>query len=357
MKRLSLLFLTLAIVGCAPPYIAELNLAAPLAQQMTRIAALGPYYTSGSTTGMKFLPVKPTAATIDALNVQSGFLVSRTPGVESLTFVSLSPGGNMQSSGGQTFSLAGADPNYPYYEYDVLATSATANILVFHLGDATSPGNNTYQLFTAGLPNGSLQSSTVPQVYTSLFGAGSVYAAQVFPLPAAPFDQFNFLYNYTGINGEGTAIFASPIFSTGTITNSSVPPLPGAGYRVLYYQNGQSGALSLSYASYYTAGNWVCYRWSTGAPTPLLVPGITHPINALLTTGDLISTDGGTLRVYDSNGSQKTSAPLGAMQFCYEAYVGATPYVFFSVSMDLSRDGWAFQVFAIPTASMRGLHG
>jgi hypothetical protein len=358
MKLCTLLLLSLALIGCAPPYIAELNSSFALAQQMTKVATLGTYYTGSSTTSMKFLPARPTAATLDTLNIQSGFLVSRTPGVENLTFVSKNSDQNMQSSGGQVFPLAGADPNYPFYEYNVIATTTTANILVYHF-DAASVGNNTYQLFTAGLPNGPFQSATGTNFFTSLFGSSSVYAGQVLPLPAAPYSQFNFLMTFGTLNQEGTGSFASPIFSTGTVTNSSVSSLPGApGYRVLYYQNGQSGAASLSYASFYdSAGRWVCYQWNTSPTSMVQLPGIANRIDALLSTGDLISTDGGTLRVYDLNGVQMMSVSLGAMQFCYEAYVGTTAYLFFTVSMDLVRDAWAFQVYAVPTSSLRGLHG
>lgn len=87
--------------------------------------------------------------------------------------------------------------------------------------------------------------------------------------------------------------------------------------------------------------------------------GVTHRIDAVLSTGELLSTEGGTLRLYDPSGqgTQLYAVPLNGLQFCYEAYVGGTAYVFFSLPISLSRGDWAFNVYAIPTSMMRSLRG
>jgi hypothetical protein len=353
MKLLSLLLLSLAIVACAPPYSAELNSAAPLARQMTLLGTLGPVNSpegDSTTSSIKFLPTKPpsTATTIAQLNVGSGFLVSRTPGRESLSFATQSSG--KVSNIGASFSLAGADPNYPLYEYDVIATTTTANIIVFLL-NAASIGNNTFQYFTATLPNGPFQSTLGPQNMNTIFGSVPVIAAQVFPQTAAA-DTFNFFVVNAGIYQEGTTTFSGSGFTT-TSPGTAVPGLgaAGAGNRLLYYL-----ASGLRYASFNTAGQWVCYQW-TATPSPVLLAGIKNRIDAVLTSGDLISTEGGTLRIYDSGGNQITSVPLGPLQFCYEAWVGTTPYVFFSLTLGFPHNNWAFQVYAIPTSELRRLKG
>jgi len=113
----------------------------------------------------------------------------------------------------------------------------------------------------------------------------------------------------------------------------------------------------MSYASFSSGGSWICEQWPTGSTTATVMPGVTHRIDALLTTGDLLSTEGGVLRLYDPNGSLVLSVSLGGLQYCYEAYVGPTPYVFFSLPISLSHGDWDFRVYAIPTSSMRGLGG
>jgi hypothetical protein len=356
MKLHWLLLLCLAVVGCAPPYIEELDSAAAAVGQMAFLGTLGPLRNlNDDVTGTKFLPVKPSAATIDTLSIQSGFLVAERSGAEDLTFV-FNAGGSLQTSSSYPFSLAGADPNYPLFEYDVTATGTTppmANIVVLLL-NGSSP-NNTYQSFTANPVSGPMQSVSSPQFFTGLFGSGSVVAARDIPLLAAPIDQFTFFVNASGTHMEYTVGLSNGVFSGSSIMNSSVLPLPGAGNRVLYYWNGQAGALSLSYASYYSAGQWVCYQWNQSPTSQVLLANVTARIDASLTTGELLSTQGGTLRVYDSAGSAEASIPIGALQFCYEAYVGTTPYVFFSLSLKLSQGDWAFRVYAIPTTSLRSL--
>jgi len=356
MKPFSLLLLSLAIVACAPPYSAELNSAAPLADQMTLLGTLGPVKSpdGSSTTAIKFLPIKPavTTTSLGALNVETGFLVSQSPGHESLCFAYQESGGNVRISDfRQGFSLVGADPHYPLYEYDVLASTATtANILVFYLGDPTTPGDNTFQYLTATLPNGPFQSTLGPTFMDAIFGSTFVIAAQVFPQPAAA-DTFNFLVFNGTIYQEGTTTFSGSGFAL--TTPGSTVPLSGAGSRVLYYL-----ATGVSSASYYTGGKWVCYQWTPPTiSSPTLLTGVTHRIDAVLTNGDLLSTEEGTLRIYDSSGSEKLSVGMGALQFCYEAYIGTTPYVFFSLSLPFRNENWAFRVYAIKTKDLLKVTG
>ena len=121
----------------------------------------------------------------------------------------------------------------------------------------------------------------------------------------------------------------------------------------MYFMNlGQTTA----YLSYFSGGQWNGYQLSPPATGYLqALPGVTNRLDAVLTSGDLISTQDGTLRLYDSTGSQQFSKPLNGLQFCYEEYIGSTPYVFFSLPLSLQHNDWAFNVYAIPTSSMRDL--
>ncbi|HTP60006.1 MAG TPA: hypothetical protein VMM82_13875, partial [Spirochaetia bacterium] len=83
--------------------------------------------------------------------------------------------------------------------------------------------------------------------------------------------------------------------------------------------------------------------------------GVSNRIDALLTSGQLLSTQDGTLRLYDTNGNQLFSKPMNGLQYCYEANVGSTPYVFFALPMSLNHGQWVFNVYAIATSSIGDL--
>lgn len=352
-------FLVLAIVACAPPYSAELNSSAGLADQMNLLADFGPLNSpdGDATTSIRFLPIKQTAASIDALSVQSGFLVSRSAGRESLMFAFEDSSGNARTTGSVgSFSLAGADPNYPLYQYEVLTPSSTtvADILVLKMDPVVA---STADLYRATLASNAFSKLTPPptQDLTGLWGR-PVVGFQLFPLPGA--DRFGLLFdNGSPLDGDGTVNLngSTTVFDTPTAGNTNIQ-FPGTQKRALFYNNGQTGSLYRSYASYYNAGQWACCWWKSSGIAPATpLPGVTHRIDALLTNGDLISTQDSTLRIYDPDGAEVLSVGLGALQFCYEAYVGATPYVFFSLTMGFPHNNWLFRAYAVPTSAMRGL--
>ena len=364
MKYRALFFLALGIAGCAPPYSPELNTSAGLADQMTLLGTIGPVSSpdGSSTTAMKLLPVKPTAATtsLSQLKLTSGFLVSESPGRQKLSWVIQDSDGSVKrtDSNGGSFPLTGADPNYPLYQYEQIANNP-GDILVFTLDPAFT--NITVQLYRITLPNGPFQvPSGLPAQNMSDFAFSKhVFGVQVFPLLGA--DRFGFLFdNGAPLDGDGTTSFsgAGTIFATtGQATVNTNIQFPGTQKRALFACNGQTGSSYRGYASSFSAGQWACYRWDTTITPAALLAGVTRRIDAVLTDGDLVSTQDGTLTIYDSNGVKVNSVPLAGMQFCYEAYVGGTPYVFFSLSLSFPHESWALRAYAIPTSALRGLKG
>jgi hypothetical protein len=85
--------------------------------------------------------------------------------------------------------------------------------------------------------------------------------------------------------------------------------------------------------------------------------GVTRRLDAVLSNGDLLSAGGGMLTLYDSTdtGTVLLSTPLQGLQFCYEAWVGTTPYVFFSLPVSGRHGNVTFNVFAIATADLQTL--
>ena len=347
---------SLALSACAPPYIEELDKASALSRQMTLVGTVGPFSVDENETDSRFLPARPTASSIGGVTMKSGFLIIDTPGEERLSFVSGS-----SENGSQTFSLAGAAAvaPYPLYQYDVTSTlSGQASLLV------TNISADTYQVFMASLSGGSLVSaltqglsasyaqsglmvlglSYVPQPSAAVF-PDTVLSLSYFPNPAPTYTPGEFI-----LQVNAGALF---VFSSYTIFPLSTWPLTT---RCLYYFSTATGA---SVASSYSGGQWTCFQWNgSGNLSANAMTGVTHRIDAVLSTGDLLSTEGGTLRLYDPNGVGKTvlSVDLQGLQFCYEAYVGASPYVFFSLPTTVRHGQLAFNVYAIPSSAMRGLH-
>jgi hypothetical protein len=108
-----------------------------------------------------------------------------------------------------------------------------------------------------------------------------------------------------------------------------------------------------------TAGSWRCVRWNgAGFTDSKVLPGITHRIDALLTTGMLFSTEGNVGRVYDSSGTEIASFPLGALRFIGERYVDGAPLALFSLARIVTErysETLAIDVYSIPAADLESL--
>ncbi len=231
--------------------------------------------------------------------------------------------------------------------------SNQASLLVFKYDPAAS--TSTYQQYVAPLPGGPMSAFTASASLTN-----SILLAQTiiggWDMPPAPGvqDTFAFLSETGGVFSIGTSQLngSATAFPAGGASTAITASLPGI-TRSLYYFNSATGA---SIASYFFAAQWNCLQWvGSGASTAMT--GVTHRIDAVLSTGDLLSTEGGTLRLYDSTGTgtQVLAVPLNGLQFCYEAYIGSTPYAFFALAMPVSHGDWAFNVYAIPTSALRSL--
>jgi hypothetical protein len=117
--------------------------------------------------------------------------------------------------------------------------------------------------------------------------------------------------------------------------------LPSDLTRVQYFHDmneaGDADRLPLaSFASWYdtTAGKWVCYRWaefpvSTGLYPYVRLP-IDHRIDALLSTGQLLSAEDGTGRLYGRDGTLLATFPMGSLRFMAEEYVGGVARTYFT---------------------------
>ncbi len=196
-------------------------------------------------------------------------------------------------------------------------------------------------------PSGSnTLTATVSNSLNSVFGSATAYGVQMMPQPGAA-DTFNFFLSVAGTPQNGPATVS---ITTGFTPGTPTTLAPTTPMRLLYYMN---QAQTTAYASYFVSGAWSCNQITSTSVQPL--SGVSNRIDALLTSGQLLSTQDGTLRLYDANGNQLFSKPLNGLQYCYEAYVGSTPYVFFSLPMSMNHGQWVFNVYAIATSSIGDL--
>jgi hypothetical protein len=172
--------------------------------------------------------------------------------------------------------------------------------------------------------------------------------------------------------GSLFAELMSPVWSTGVSVaslRSSYPYtlsfIPAGIARLQYFhdenQAGDPARLpNASFASWYdsTAGKWICYRWAEDPPGSGIYPNtqipIDHRVDAMLSTGQLLSTESGTGRLYNRDGVLLAAFPLGTLRFLSEEYVGGEARTYFC--QYLPYDGeMHFNVYWIQTAALSSL--
>jgi hypothetical protein len=144
-----------------------------------------------------------------------------------------------------------------------------------------------------------------------------------------------------------------------------IPELAGVTRCHYFYDpdlgRGQTPDDRKSYVSWFdtAAGSWRCISWTgTGTVESNVLSGVTHRIDALLTTGMLFSTEGNVGRVYDSSGTEIASFPLGALRFIGERYVDGAPLALFSLARIVTErygETLAIDLYSIPTAGLETL--
>jgi len=148
----------------------------------------------------------------------------------------------------------------------------------------------------------------------------------------------------SNINEERSAGFVDRIALGGRF------PLPG---RAAYFHSPVSGRSYMNFRD--PAGSWKTFMWTasagTSVPSAILV---NEKIQAVLTTGEILTADGGYGRVYNPGGGLKYRFPLGEIRFGYEGYIDSTPTLVFSRGYrnKYSGDALAFVSYSIPTSGL-----
>jgi len=352
--------LLLLLLSCAPPFDLGYSSAAVIIGSMTRESRPGPltnYSKEIYSSSPVFYPEK-TATGVDATR---GFYLTTDIGgsVAFLGFAQPNGLGGYTSFSSAIGILYHQDTHFPVFTAATVKTGD--NVAVIGM-DSLSPSNDTIAVMSAAGLQASPPSVTYSNKFTTFVGFGSppwALGASVFP-SAGPSDFIYFLMRDTATGQYHDA--QASIDATGILASSFVDLfgaqsfdfIPAGTTRVMYYHDPTSGA---SYASFWSGGQWQCWKWwlTGGVFERTLLTGMSARIDALLTTGELFSTQDGIGRVYDSNGNQLTSFPLGNLSFAFEEYVNGAARVFFSLPIVQDQSRISFAVYSIATNKLHSL--
>lgn len=309
-------------------------------------------------TGFTFYPNLMQSGSDAVFNYPSGGFLVFTSGL-SVNVRGVGPGTDMrQLYGGWGQSIAGADSQMPAFAAWPVRNPSPSSSCLFVI----VPTANVYQ-FILGDPAGQSFSGTIESLSLTpgLSGnavLGASFTAQTGSIP----DQTHWLT----IGGSGY-IEISCSMSTGALGTAAqlhsgvTAPYPlnflpsGTGQFQYFYDIGANR----SYASWWdtAGGGWRSVAWwdTSGAISSMSLP-IDRRIDALLSTGELLSTEGGTGRLYRGDGSLDATFPLGNLVFIGEEYVGTAYRSYFSQCLRYD-DALHFNVYWIQTDRLKNIGG
>ncbi len=362
------------LCSCLPvPFDLSISQSAQTASKMTKDnpgSITTGYNQNGTQTGFAFSPSVLAAGGFD---YTAGFVTALDNLAVDIQAVS---GGNQYA--GQSQPLANPDAHAPPY----LVWPAKSGVsFLFGIGfDAVNPTQSGYGIFQGTPSPPSLAINPAPSggsltslVSPSPFASGtSVLGASVTADPNLSFDDLHLL----GWDGAGNFMeVRCTLQSTGVgagvaIRNAGNPYslgfIPTGITRVMYFYDENVSAdparlPNRSFGSWYdsSSGSWVTYAWwetpstGTGVFAFSRLP-IDHRIDALLSTGQLLSTEGGTGRLYDRDGNLLSSFPLGSLVYIGEQYVGAVARAYFSECL-IYGNQMHFNVYWIQSARLSSL--
>jgi len=367
-RKISFLFvLVLTCLSCSPPFNADLSLAAINLPRLTyqSVVNTGIRISQGSPTyDAVFMPVKASLGTLSTIDPSRGFIQLTSSNDVSLMYVQ--PDGNggyvrvpdPATSGPVGIgTLLGKDPNYPSFEMRTVPVGAYAGVFSYN---SLQPANDSALIYWQDFPGHLAPASMVnfSSLFSAIMSAPVVIGAQYVPSSAIGGDSMYLLVR-DGASGSlhevglVTVNFAG--FSGVTDTNGAYPlsfSLMFAGVnRCQYYHDAAAG---VSYASFSAGGAWQCWRWEAYGVNVRQITGINCRIDALLATGELLSTQDGVGRLFDPQGNLLTSFPFGALRYSMEAYVNGTATVFLSRSV-VTSGTLSLELYSIPTSRLKSL--
>jgi hypothetical protein len=202
-------------------------------------------------------------------------------------------------------------------------------------------------------------------------GNAGVIGASVSPGDTAgTFKRVHWLAGNTGVPGQyleiaGQVNAAALVMSAtprGLVWADLSAFIPNGLTRCMYFYDEDPSRLpNRSFASWWDAGKggWVSYAWweepttGSGVYFRKQLP-IDHRLDALLSTGQLLSMEDGTTRLYDRDGNLLATFALGALVFLGEEYVAGQARCYFSQAL-LYEHTLHFNVYWIATDKLASL--
>jgi hypothetical protein len=243
--------------------------------------------------------------------------------------------------------------------------------------DALHPSeNNRYALLAYSTSVHSFTSvagTRMADTATTLAGRGvTVIGASVTAEPNAAYDLTHWLARddagtgYVELAGRvlGPAIAAATNPAPRGVTPYALSFLPADLTRCMYYYDENPAgdaarAPNRSFASWYdeSSGAWKCYAWWEETAGVIAASELSIPfrVDALLSSGQLLSTEDGTGRLYDRDGTLRAAFPLGNLAYIGEQFIDGAARTYFSqcVVYDQSRH---FFVYWIGTSALATLN-
>jgi hypothetical protein len=267
-------------------------------------------------------------------------------------------------------SLGSTTLNPPYPGFVIASVKGSHGNVVFSW-DATQPSRfkDTIML---GNPGGNTYAAPAWADMTPIFAAAPfpvdtthVRHVSIYPDPNPGLDKVYALVKYTTTGRFEEAQFdlswaglSSPVrLRPIGIDLSTVGPT-GIPSHALYYYDPLT---TQGFANWWDSavGGWVTWKWYETAPgsgvaVPTQLTGVTHRIDAMLSTGELFSTEGDVGRIYDLNGKLGAQFRFTGLSFVGEVYVGGEAQMLFSQALWYNNQ-LHFNVYSIATNQVGSL--
>jgi hypothetical protein len=234
--------------------------------------------------------------------------------------------------------------------------------------DSQNPTNSSFSVLTgnpAAAPPTLTPVASGP-LFSLAFGLRAL-GASLFPMDA-PTDEVHVLASDLMGNFSEARLTAS---STGLGLSTTVRPAlgpslpfipPGLKRCQYFYDENPVGdtarAPNRSYASWYdtATSSWKCYAWWEDPAGTLQQKelAIGCRVDALLSTGQLFSTQDSTGRVFNRDGTPLGTFPLGDLRFIGEEYAGGLARAYFSLAL-VYNNALHFNVYWIQTDQLKTL--
>jgi hypothetical protein len=372
MKRLiPALLLAALLASCSPPlFDYSLSQSVAALRSMTQDNPSPITMSSGfdsEASGFVFYPRVAQNGTQYIIDYSNGFVVSSS-GFSVQVRGAVQGSGGYQLYSGSSQPLASPDPNAPPYTAWPVKTAVTSSAYLFGMVfDSADPTKNAFSLFT-GTPsantimsNGDLMANRIGMTGAAVLGASFA------PIPGGSDVSFWLAYKAGQFQEMQMTLTPPSLASAVPNPNRAGSPyalafLPAAN-RIQYFYDVNAAADSIrtpnrSFASWYdtVSGAWKCAAWwgTNGTGDWEMLP-IDHRVDALLSTGELLSVENGTGRLYSRDGALTATFPLGNLTFIGEQYIGgAAPRVYFSRCLRYDN-ALHFNIYWIPTSQMRGI--